>query len=176
MMNFSKYVPFDPVSKTLASIDLAHYKVHEGEHYTVSDHDADVDIAGPKYWHIITPGSNIKLHAKIALLSDQAGLVEFFENPTVTNNGTILPSYNNDRNSIRATSGTFYYDPTVSSDGTRIDTSWIGAYNQKTRVGGDTRRQAELILKQNESYLLKFTPEADDAKVTMLTEYYEAES
>lgn len=32
----------------LATIDLAHSKVHDGDHYICVDYDADVDIAGPK--------------------------------------------------------------------------------------------------------------------------------
>jgi len=163
----------DHVESAVPTIEFEHHMVHDGYSYSVSDHDSSVDIASPKYWHIITPNTAKRCHVKIAVISDHAALVEFFENPTTTANGTALAAYNNDRNSINATTMSFYYDPTVTADGTRLVVEYIGTYNPKTRIGGSSRAETEFILKQNEQYLVKVTPENDNTKVTVQIEFYE---
>ena len=84
----------------LATIEIEHHKVHEGNFYTATNYDDDVDIASPKYWHIIAPNTTVRIHIKIAIATDTAGLIELYENPTTSANGTEITSYNNDRNSI----------------------------------------------------------------------------
>lgn len=155
----------------LVFIDILHHKVHDGEVFIVSDIDTDVDTASPKYWHIKTP-AGIKFHMRINLETDTGGLVEFFEDPTTTGDGTALVAYNADRNAAKTTTVEFYYDPTVSNDGTRIQVARIGAGRDK-KLGGIARAQVEWILKKNEQYLVKITPDANDAEVTMNLEGYE---
>ena len=156
----------------LIAVRVEHYKVHLGTFYTVTDYDADVDNASPKYWHIITPNTIIRIHIKIAVAVDAPGLIQFYENPTTTGNGTIITAYNNDRNSSNIATCVHYYDPTVSNDGTLIEAFRIGA-GGKQKIGGDARQFAELILKQNEQYLIKFTPDSDNAEVTFNSQFYE---
>jgi len=115
----------DPLGYLIA-IEIEHYKVHEGNFYTVSDYDNDVDTASPKYWHIKTHAGDVRVHIRIQVATDTGGLLELFENPTTTGDGTPLTPYNNDRNSGNTSVISFYYDPTVSADGTRIEVTRIG--------------------------------------------------
>jgi hypothetical protein len=62
-------------------------------------------------------------------------------------------------------------DPTSTADGTQIKVWRTGSgTTAPSRAGGEARSAVELILKQNEDYFLKFTPDADNAhtKVEML--------
>lgn len=156
----------------LVAIEIEHHKVHEGKFYTVSDYDSSVDTASPKYWHIITPDSSARAHIKIQVATDTGGLIEFYENPTTTNNGGALTAFNNDRNSGNSTTFNFYKDPTISSDGTLIEVSRIGAGREK-KIGGMARQPSEIILKQNEQYLIKATPDSNGASVTINIGFYE---
>ncbi len=156
----------------LVAIEIEHHRVHEGNFYTVTDYDADVDNASPKYWHIIVPNTAVRVHIKIAIAVDAPGLIQVYENPTTTDNGTVIIAYNNDRNSANSATCAHYYDPTVSNDGTLLEAFRIGA-GGKQKIGGDARQFAELILKQNEQYLIKFTPDGDNAEVTFNSQFYE---
>lgn len=156
----------------LAQIAIEHHKVHEGVFYTVSDYDNNVLIASPKYWLIRTPNTAVRFHTKINLETDTGSLLEFFENPTLTDDGAALTAYNNDRNSPNTSSLEFYSDPTVTNDGTRLVSARVGAGREK-KLGGVARPQAEFILKQNEEYLVKLTVDANGADVTINIEGYE---
>lgn len=156
----------------LVAIEIEHHKVHEEVFYFVSDIDTDVDTAPPKYWHIKTPDSSIRFHVKVNIETDTGGLVELFENPTTTDDGVALTPYNADRNSSNVSSVEFYRDPTVGADGTRLQVARIGAGRDK-KLGGVARPGSEWILKQNEQYLIKITPDADNAEVTINIEGYE---
>ena len=163
----------DSIANTLETIELEHHEVHEGNFYTISDYDNDVDIIAPKYWHLKTPDTVKRIHIKMEVGANGADLVEFFETPTLTGNGTALTPKNNDRNSANATTLLVYYDPTVTADGTRITADLIGTNNNKTIIGGSIRNGAEFILKRNTSYLVKFSPVADNTKATFKAEFYE---
>ncbi len=158
------YVAIDVTVKALNLIDVVHYKVHQGDFYSVSDYDSDVDILSPKYWHIKTPDTSVRFHVSIKVSGSLAGLVDFFENPTLSNDGTSLTPNNNNRNSVKTSSLSFYYDPTVSNDGTNQPAS---------KIGGGVRTGSEFILKQNMSYIVKFTPAADNTAVSFTCEFYE---
>ena len=163
----------DTVSSTLPVIQLEHYKVHKGKYFTVTEYDGDVDIVAPKVWHVSTPDNTLRAHVIFAISSDTAGLVELWEGPTITNSGTGLTPRNNDRTATDATSFKFWTGPTVTTSGILIQTDRIGTYKPQTRVGGNLRQYAEFILAQKQSYLLKFTTDADNGKVTFNGEYYE---
>ena len=165
----------DTNSGYLISMDVEHHKIHEGDHYTCCDYDDDIDAAGPKYWHIITPNTTARCHLAIVVSMSGPGLFEVFENPTTSANGTGLTEYNNDRNSSNATTIAAYKDPTVSVDGTLIGCHWIGTAGASPvgAKGAVVSRTKELILKQNEQYLFKFTAENDNTKGTIGFDWYE---
>ena len=163
----------DSVSSTLPVIQIEHYEVHEGHYFTVTEYDEDVDIAVPKVWHIATPDTALRAHIVFSISSDTAGLIELWEGATITNSGTGLTPRNNDRTSSDTTTFKFWTGPTVTASGVLLQTDRIGTYKPQTRVGGNLRQYAEFILAPNQSYLLKFTTDANDGKVTFNGEYYE---
>jgi len=163
----------DVISSTLPVLQLEHYKVHLGKYYTTTEYDGDVDIASPKIWHIATPNTTTRAHIIFAISSDIAGTIEFFEGPTIITSGTGLTPRNNDRTASDTTVFKFWTGPTVSASGTLLQTDRIGTYKPQTRIGGNLRQAAEFILAQNQSYLVKYTTDADNGKITFNGEYYE---
>ncbi|MEE4248237.1 MAG: hypothetical protein V2I33_22845, partial [Kangiellaceae bacterium] len=103
------------------------------------------------------------------------GLIEFFESPTLTNNGTALTCRNNDRQSEELSTLTHYYDPTVSADGTRLLVNVVGTDGTTPQgdSGGATKRDNEFILKPNTSYLVKFTTQTNDNRISCCAEHYQ---
>ena len=157
----------------LVGINVAHHRVHSELMYITTDIDTDVDTISPKYWHIVAPDSATRIHLTLMISVDTAGLVEFYEAPTTSANGTEITARNADRNSANTAACKFYFDPTVSADGIALQKDRIGSTNNKTKIGGIARQQVEFILKQNTAYLVKYTPDSNDAKVTFNCESYE---
>ncbi|MHC4643870.1 MAG: hypothetical protein ACYTBJ_00110 [Planctomycetota bacterium] len=141
--------------------------------FDISDYDSDVDIASPKYWHIKNVGFPTVPHIELAVSVSGSGLLEFFEDPTTSADGTALTAYNYNRNSSNTPNALFYYDPTVTVDGTRIDVQYIpGGDRLQTRVGSAARGGIEWVL-DSEQYLLKFTPDADNTAISLSVGFYE---
>lgn len=164
----------DGVDDATIVIDLAHHKVHQGEHFTFTDYDADVDAgAGArKVWQITTPNSAKRFHTVISFFTSNAGLFEFNENPTLNVEGTALTAYNNDRNSASTTTLVMKYDTTLTADGTNLTILQLTA-NSRTQIGGVGRSDVEWILKANEDYAIIFQADNDDTVVTIVIEFYE---
>lgn len=156
----------------LVSIEAEHHEVHKGDMYIISDIDADVDTASPKYWRITAPNTTKRIHVKIAVATDTGGLIEVYENPTVNAAGTGLTAVNADRNSSNTATATAFKDTTTTGDGTLIEVSRIGAGREK-KFGGVARQFSEFILKQNEDYIIKCTPDSDNAKISINLNWYE---
>jgi len=108
------------------------------------------------------------------LYSEGIGTWQLFENPTVNAVGTPATIFNSNRNSATTATIIVATDPTSTSDGTLLKTFRTGTgTNAPTRVGNEVSRTSEIILKQNEDYFLKFTPDADNAKTKIELEWYE---
>ena len=154
-------------------ITSEHVEVHEGEHFFASELDEDVDIAGPKKWRVTTPNTTNRIHFTFAVTCDAIGLLQFYEDPTLNLAGTGMTEFNNDRNSSNAATLTTFYDTTTqapNNDGTLLWSVYVGAGRKE---GGSMERKWEDILKQNEDYIIKFTPAADNTGVAILMEWYE---
>ena len=165
--------PVDPKIGNIVTISAEHNEIHEGEHFTTCDDDQDVDAA--KYWRITTPNTSNRIHLAGFFISSINGTLEFFQNPTLSGQGTTLNSFNNDANSSNTTTAVFAKDPTTSNDGIRAFVSVIGSdgNNPVGASGGFQNRNNEFILKQNEDYVLKYTPEGTDNRVSICFEFYE---
>lgn len=155
-------------------MEYEHHEIHAGDHFFYSDYDSDVDTASPKYYRLTTPNTTKWIHMLFGLYSEGVGTWQLFENPTVNAAGTAATKFNSNRNSSTAAGLVIAYDPTSTSDGTLLR-SWrtgIGT-NTGSREGGHERSIYEKILKQNEDYFLKFTPDADNAKTIVELNWYE---
>lgn len=136
-------------------------------YFKISDIVLNQILNIPKYYLLSSPNSLTRIHIVHMVSSDQAGVtVELFSNPTVTDNGTLLESINNDCNLYGTVVSELivYKDPTVTDDGTKKITARI--------TPGITPRRAitpqeERILKQNTKYLLKITPVIKDTNISM---------
>ena len=167
-------VPQDRITKAGLSIDYPHHEIHSGDHYFFNHCDDDVDILGPKYLRITTPNTTKWAHLLCHLYSSGAGKWEFYENPTINAAGTAGTIYNNNRNSTKTSAMVCYYDTTTTSDGTLLWSERTGADGiGGSQSGSGISREEEIILKQNEDYVLKFTPDADNAKVCVTFKWYE---
>ena len=176
--SFSRRI--DPLTQFLVVIDAAHHEIHSGDSFVVTDTDASVDNATPKYWRITTPNSVKWAHFIVSIWANDAGLAEFFESPTEDDPvvaGTAITAYNRNRNSAITATTAIKYDPVFTADGTRLDHALIGSssINPILSSGGSGSTRYEFILGQNKTYTVKFTPDGDGVAVWIIFDWYESE-
>ena len=166
---------YDEITRTLQMIDYAHHEVHEGNGYSVSVEFADLDtgINGDLYFK--TPNSAVWDHIIAAFYTSAAAKFYLREAPTITASGTLLTSYNQDRNSSNTTSVVARSSPTITAggSGTLIDRARGGGGIGAGRFGGSTVGRSEWILKQNTIYLFRIVSEADNNKAMIELKWYE---
>lgn len=159
------------------SIDIAHHRIHEGNHFIVHRIATFPPSPIPKYFLIIPPptqpdGTIIEMHLIFELDSDKGGTLEFFENPIVTGNGTFLDIINNNRRSSTVSLCQVFEDPTITSDGTKLFEETGGTTTTGVDLGEIERNDEEFVLHQDFSYILKYVP-LGPANITMELNWYD---
>ena len=139
--------------------------------YIITDYDSDVDIAGPKYWHIKVP-ADVNPSLKAEFSTSGPGVLELFRTPTTSLDGSSLTAVHYDEKSSVSCNTDFYKDPTRSADGTKIYIRWIGSYDSGLSIahGGIFTINGGYRLKQSTNYLFKYTPVTDNQKITACIE------
>lgn len=157
------------------TLELSHQKIHEGNHFSV--HKFTLGVAAIKYFLIIPPpvqpdGSVIEMHLIFEISTNVAGgILEFFENPTITANGTSLDIINNNRRSSTVSLSQVFEGPTVTSDGTSLLQQIGGTATTGTNLGELNRSEEETVLSPSFNYIIKFTPSAATDLTTELNWY-----
>ena len=158
-------------------IELAHHRIHEGNHFLVHQVSLGVNIAFPKYYLIIPPPSagtdTTEMHLIFEVVSQIGGTLILFEDATISANGTALTIINNNRRSSSTSQVNVYEDPTVTTEGTTIFSERKGTASTEVELGEFFRDDEEIILHPDKQYLLKFTPLADGANITMELNWYD---
>jgi len=99
---------------------------------------------------IITNGFSV--HIFWNLVSELGLCFKIYENPTVTDNGTLTQIYNSNRNySDSSFNFNFYKNPSVSNTGTRVRCTLNLGSNQTSTESISN----EIILTENETYLIR---------------------
>lgn len=169
-------IPVSIISKP--TIDIAHHRIHEGNHFLVHKISTGINIASPKYFLIIPPPVQpglltTEIHIIFEINTDIGGTLEFFENPTVTDNGILLSIINNNRRSSSTSLSQVFEDPIVTSDGTSLFGERGGTATNGASLGETRRNDEEFILNPSDTYILKFTPFADGANITVQLDWYD---
>ncbi len=160
---------------TVSNVEQAHTKIHEGWHFTINDVTTGVNIAAPKRYHLLAPSilSEAQVHFIFMVQADKGILVQLFESPTVTVNGTAMTPINNDRNSPNTSVLDLYEDPIVTVDGTLIYEKISGTTTIGGEVGSESDHSREFLLKSNTRYQLKITVLADTTALSTHFNWYE---
>lgn len=144
------------------TIDAQHWRIHNGSHFfaggtspLLGNGDTfDVAVTTPSDVGVTLPTYN----ASGEFSSTGPGLLELFEGATLTAlTGQVVPFYNNDRNCIKTSSLTAIVNPTVTDTGVAIVTEAMGSTGPGTSLGGLAVQRAEILLKYDTVYLVRFT-------------------
>jgi hypothetical protein len=172
----SIYPRADLVTHTMQVIDYAHHETHAGSAYLViySVLAGDTDVIEVR---IQTPNSTKWAHMLMSVDSSLAATAEIIEGTTKTHvGGNALVGLNRNRNSTNTSGLTICHTPAGAADtGTPIITQYLGAATVagKGNSGGNAGGREELILDQNNDYLIRVTSRADANAMTITLDWYE---
>lgn len=150
-------------------LDYEHHEIHAGSHFFICDYDDSMALNDTIQFVVTTPNTETWLHMTLDFASTLGATFEIYEGASNVVGGTTVTPLNNNRNSTNTSVATIIKDPTSITTGTRIAGYLAGA----NRVSGVNSRERELILKQNTTYLFKFTSTANSNTITFCGEWYE---
>lgn len=135
----------------LVTIDWAHYKLHEGDFYSFDN--ASTLASGDSVKHFITTGAK-EIHLTYYYDATQQTTHRVIEGVTRTTAGTLLTDMNNDRNSTDTSTVVLRNSANFSGGTVLPKTQIFGISGNTTQLKqGNTRAEAEIILKKNTTYL-----------------------
>lgn len=140
-----------------------HYRIHNSNGWISSHMWIDVATTASVYLHIKT-NNTINPHGNFTIESEAKVTIEFFENPTLTGDGTGLAENCLNRQDPATSTTKCFRDPTVSDDGTLLEINMLGSVGKFTDIGGTETDRGYWALKRNESYLVKVTNNHTEAK------------
>jgi hypothetical protein len=160
--------PGDIISDIPVFMDFDHHQIHEGEVFRWSYYSASFAKNTNKDIRLVVPNISVGVqnpvklcpHIRFEVVYGDQGIVNIYEAPTFTGNGTQRTPISLERNGSYTPKLQIHEDPTVSVVGTLI---WQGLLlGNKGTSGGIDGSQNEFVLKNNTSYLLRFTSGATD--------------
>jgi hypothetical protein len=173
-------VEFDNVSSGnldcgyFINVAVVQHKINVGVNFSCGDYDSAVDTETPKYWLLKVPATKF-MHFTYWVKVNNSGVLELFEDSTVSANGSLLVCRNSNRNSSAISTLLHYKDPTVVADGNRVSVYVLGSSGvaQPSDSGGDMFQDDKIIMKQGVNYLIKFTAGNDNTGISLCVNHYE---
>lgn len=164
--------PLDGSTGALEVIDYANHEVHSGSHYNYRDYYT-ITKNSEKDFLIVTPNSTKFAHLIFGLESITSTVTfNIFENCTVSDNGTLEPVRNRNRNFDNGNLVLLYEDPTITNNGNEIASGIFGAGRNSN--GGGGRDTEEIILRRDETYCILITElNVATTSVNILFDWYE---
>lgn len=147
----------DETTNNIVSIDHDHSEIHEGKHYFIQD-TVDLPINNVFDMQFTTGATSPYVHFVFEI--DCEGETEWYiyENVTINTPGTSVTPVNNNRNSSNTSTATVATITNTSVANANADTAVASATTiahgivGAGRIGGNTSRSREIILKANEDY------------------------
>lgn len=149
------------------TVNITHHRIHEGRMFALSTIATNLFAGVPKYYFGTAPPAEMAIaHVIFVITVNPGATFELFED-AIASGGTQLFSVNQDRGSPVLAAGTFFEDPTIISEGTRIYVERIGTATTGGIGGPNNRDEDEIITKSSAGYLLKITPLANNTNLTV---------
>ena len=137
----------------LPIFDVERRRAYLSKQFFVSHRWTNVPDGTAKYLHFKTPSTMVDL-VFTTMVSGEV-LIDLFENPSLSDDGTELSIFCTNRENPTTTEAKAYIDPSVTSEGTCIETTVIGSPGKFTLTGGIAAGYGYWYLKSNTSYLSK---------------------
>ena len=148
----------DPLNSAIATMDVEHYEIHEGDHFLCSCVQAVAGNATIDY--VLSIGSK-PAHLVFSIIGNDGGISGItYENITSNNDGTLVTPINNNRLSSNISTLTNRANSTnINITGATLLRSFRSGTGgtPSQRQSGSVERSREVILKPNTKYLIRTT-------------------
>lgn len=146
------------------SIELAHHRTHEGNHYAIH-HTVTIAVGAFKDYLMVTPSiSDAAIHLIFESYVECRSTMEMYETVIVTDNGTLLTTINYNRITTTLPLAAIYENPILAAGepilAKRIFENERGTNTEPGFIGEIGRDEHEFIMKGTTNYLFRITPYA----------------
>lgn len=158
----------------LVLVEVAHARIHQGVFFTGSVFDLAVadDASLDVLWRPAV-GSDVHARGGVSVAGDSELFV--FEDPTISATGSVVPLQNRNRQVSITPTLQIFSGPTVTTPGTELEHSFLGA-GQKKEAGGNIVIFDEWLLNDQLDYLVRvFNRSGAAASVSVSTGHYETQ-
>ena len=162
-------IPADTAFVNTVVTDYEHHETHIGNHYIAGDNLTLANGGTQLYLFNSTHATNLA-HLIIDFRTTGEAHWTLYEFPTVSVEGTVIPSFNRNRNFADASTLSIFNSPTITGLGNIIHPEEHFGSGQTT--GGANRAMEEMILKPNTYYLANLVSEAANNDANLEANYY----
>ncbi len=146
------------------SIELAHHRTHEGNHYAIHHTDTIVIGAFKDYLMVTPPISDAGIHLIFESYVERRSTMGMYEAVQVTDNGTLITAINYNRVTTTLPLTDIYEDPILAPGepilAKKIFENERGTDTLPGNIGEIFRDEHEFIMKGSTRYLFRITPYA----------------
>jgi len=132
-------------------LEIEHAMTHRGQAFLCGGNFA-IPATSSVYLQLKTDGKYVHFRRNLFNVSANNLLYTVYEDPTVTDGTTLVPSYNLNRASAITTAVTMYSNPTGVSGGTKLTEIYLTGAKDVTTA---SLAGFEIIYKPNASYVAK---------------------
>jgi len=170
MPGFNNFTKRDGVTDSTQVISHEHHEIHNGDHFNVCNYQLGNAVDATIEFVFITDSSKNQYHLTFDVYSNLGALIDVYVNTSGVIEGTPITIYNNNTSSSNASGATFIKDPTsITDDGIKVQGFLAGA----GRNAGIAKREREVILSPNSTYLFRITSLANSNNISWCAEWYE---
>ena len=163
----------DAATHTLQTINYAHRKIHAGSSYWSNIADTNIN-SNPLRFKLATPNTTKWVHMLVFGVSSGESTFTVTEAPTGgATGGTVITPTNRNRNSLNTSDATVTKGVSAPTGGTVLGGEPELHGFDKDKIAGETRSSAEIILKQNTTYVFELESGTSDVVGNLLLDWYE---
>jgi len=160
----------DSSTSDIITILEEHHEIHEGDHYNYCDYQLNNGVNDIIEFVMTTPNTDKLIHFTFEAYSNQGITIELYAGVSGITGGTPIIPRNNRTDSSNVSGVILVKDPiNIEKDGIRAQGYLAGA----GRDSGIAKRNNELILTKNTSYLVRITSLANSNSISWCAEWYE---
>ena len=141
----------------VTSIDWEHELVHEGKMFSISGVLTALGAGATGYFHGLTDSEIVHFRQAAIGVTGAPVDITFYEDATVSANGSAITSRNRNRNSSNTATLQSFIGPTITDLGTAIEVGQIPVAGPSKQSGEASLFGTEWVLKNSTSYLIEIT-------------------
>lgn len=158
----------DTYFNALTIIDQEHSMIHQERMFTAGARTTITNAGGTLDFLGIVPPAVYPHFRSIKVALDGGPFdIDFYRAPTVSANGALVQSWNNNENSVRVAQLAVYQTPTILTLGTLLEPVLAPGGKQEGALGSDAAN--EWILRTNTLYLIRITNNTQGAGTSRST-------